>query len=1256
MALQITFPEDLPVAAKRSAIEQALRAHQVVIVCGETGSGKTTQLPKICLNLKLSLGRGADKTIAHTQPRRLAATSTAKRIAQELKTPLGETVGFKIRFHDRTSATTAIQLMTDGILLAETQSDPLLLRYDTIIIDEAHERSLNIDFLLGYLRQLLPRRPDLQLIVTSATIDASRFAQHFTDAKGQAAPVIEVSGRLFPVEVRYRPLLDPRLAANDKTSGKNAEECDLNTAIVEAVGELCALGSGDILVFLPGEREIREAADALRQKAARGLEILPLFARLSAAEQERVFSTGGPQRVVLATNVAETSLTVPGIRYVVDTGQARVKRYSYRNKVEQLQIEPIAQASANQRAGRCGRVAAGVCIRLYAEDDFQARPPFTDPEILRSSLAGVILRMKALGLGDIDEFPFVEPPPPRAIVDGQHLLAELNAIDEEGVLTEVGRQLAQLPADPRIGRMILAARSNDCLGEILIIASGLAVQDPRERPLAAQDAADKAHSKFADERSDFMAYLKLWAHYQGLSDDRLSNKKLQQQLRGEFLSMLRFREWLEVHAQLLRIVKAQNWRINTIPAQYEALHTALLAGLLGNIGLKSEQDKLYLGARGIKFQIHPGSALARKGGKWLMAAELVETAKLYARCVAKIEPEWIERVGAHLLKKSYYEPHWEKKLAQVTVYERAVLYGLPVYSQKRLHYGRIELAHARELFIRGALVAGEWDTRLPFFVQNRKLMAQIEQLEHQSRRQDILVDDELIFAFYDAAIPIDICNGAGLERWWLEASETERQRLLLSKEELMRKEAGGITTELYPKTLQHHGVQFAMGYHFEPGSPRDGATMTIPLAALNQVDTHRTEWLVPGMLKEKAQLLLKSLPQRLRRACVPLPQFADGFCETYADPVRQTQPLLDTLRDYIIERTPARPALSDFRIETLPAHCFMNFKLLDEHGRQLELQRSLAVLRAEWAGAAQKSFQVAVGETLTRIDGDQQYTGWAFDELPELLEIRRHGQTLLGFPALVDTGQACRLEVFDDERQALLAHEAGLRRLFAIALKDQLRQIEKNLPEFHQCTLLYAPLGTADILQAQWLALTLNRACLFQPWPLDKTTFNARTKDAKGRIGLLAQEVGRITLAILTEWTHLQKKLQLQAKHFPSAVDDIRQQTEWLLPRQFLLERTWAQLAHYPRYLKAAQLRLDKVRNDPAKDIERQRTVQSLQKPWQRVWSSLKGHPDARLDEFAWQLQELRVSLFAQELRTPMPVSAKRLEKAWAALQGQFAS
>ncbi|MBF6987150.1 ATP-dependent RNA helicase HrpA [Cupriavidus sp. IK-TO18] len=1263
----ITFPEALPVSARRDEIAAALLANQVVIVSGETGSGKTTQLPKICLSIGRGPGREGGGLIGHTQPRRIAATSTAKRIAQELGSPVGEHVGYQVRFNDTMSAGASVKLMTDGILLAETQNDPLLRAYDTLIIDEAHERSLNIDFLIGYLRQILPKRPDLKVIITSATIDAQRFAEHFT-LNGKPAPVIEVSGRLYPVEVRYRPVTDDAPPGAAPRSAQ-ARERDLYDGIVDAVDELCRVGPGDVLVFLPGEREIREAAEALRKHHPPHTEILPLFARLSVQEQERVFKPSNTRRIVLATNVAETSLTVPGIRYVVDTGMARVKRYSYRNKVEQLQVESISQAAANQRAGRCGRVANGVCIRLYEESDFTGRPRFTDPEILRSSLAAVILRMKALRLTDIESFPFIEPPLGRAVADGYQLLQELGAVDDGNQLTPTGRQLAKLPLDPRVGRMILAAREHQCLREVLIIASALSVQDPRDRPQEAQEAADQAHRKFMDERSEFLGWVKLWKWFEEAVTHKKSNRQLQDQCRASFLSHLRLREWRDVHSQLLTTVTEQGWRLNESEPTYEQVHKALLTGLLGNVGVRIEdgdgKGREYLGARGIKFHLWPGSLIARKVGRWIVAAELVETSRLFARTLARIEPEWLEQIGGHLLKVSWSDPHWEKKAGQVLALERATLYGLVVYQHRRVHYGPMNPQEARELFIRRALVEGEFDTRLPFFAHNQRLVREIENLEHKSRRQDVLVDDELIYAFYDRAIPAEINQQTTFEQWYQAESAKDRKLLYLNRDELMRHEAAGITTDLFPKTMNVAGVDMGLTYHFEPGSHRDGVTLTVPLYALNQVRQERADWLVPGMIKEKVHLLLKSLPQKLRRHCVPLPDFAAGFVSRQRFGEGE---LLDVLIADIRGETGTMVKRADFKLETLPAHHAMNFKVIDEHGRQLDMGRNLAQLRAELGGQAQQSFQRVAAQAAAQAGSPDQaaqlpaaepgqyenLTGWTFGELPELLEIRKGSQTLFGYPALVDRGTHCDVEVFDDPQEAARIHHLGLRRLFALQLREQVKFIEKNIPGLQQMAMQYMTLGTQEMLRDQIVMLALERACMQSPLPRNEAEFNARKDEGRTRLSLLAQEIARLAGAILAEYAGLPRKL-LQAKPFAAAYADMEAQLGRLVGKRFIDETPYTQLVHFPRYLKGIAMRIDKLKGDPARDTQRIQEMAPLLQQWQRAEKQLRtqgrGGEDARLEEFRWMLEELRIALFAQELRTPVPMSVKRLQKVWESMQ-----
>ena len=1300
-ALTIEFPESLPVSARRDEIMAAISQHPVIIVCGETGSGKTTQLPKIALAMgrgKCNYPEGQGKLIGHTQPRRIAASSVAKRIAEELVTPLGEVVGFKVRFQDRLSRDASVKLMTDGILLAETQTDPLLKAYDTIIIDEAHERSLNIDFLLGYLRQILPRRPDLKVVVTSATIDAQRFADHFKTKSGPA-PIIMVSGRMFPVEQRYRPF-------------EEARDYDLNDAIADGVDELWrdAHNQGDILVFLPGEREIREAADHLRrhlshQPLLRQAEVLPLFARLSQAEQDRIFDSHGGRRIVLATNVAETSLTVPGIRYVIDAGTARMKRYSFRSKVEQLLVEPISQSSANQRAGRCGRVANGICIRLYDQKDYDGRPRFTDPEILRSSLAGVILRMKSLRLGVVEDFPFLEHPSGRAIADGYQLLAELGAVDDANELTATGQELARLPLDPRVGRMILEARSRQALDEVLVIASALSVQDVRDRPMELQAQADQAHAKFDDEKSEFSGYLKLWKWLDdsrggkhpgaATNEHKLSNRQYEQLLRQNFVSLRRVREWRDIYSQLHTVVAEHKWQLNTRPASYEQLHLAMLAGLLGNIGFKTEGEGAqgeYLGARGIKFFAHPGAHLAKKPGRWLVAAELVETTRLFGRGLANIEPQWLEQVGAHLLKKQLLDPHWEKKAGEVVALERATLYGLVIYSGRRVNYSRIDLAGAREIFIRQALVAGEWETPLPFLAANQKLIRQVEDLEHKARRQDVLVEEELIYAFYDQQLPAEVCSGQTLEGWYRQELKKQPQLLLLTREELMRHEAAGITTSTFPKALRLGGVDCAATYLHEPGDARDGLTVTVPLFVLNQVNEERCEWLVPGMLRDKVLALLKTLHQRPRSRLVPLPETANQMAEALnVTELFGQGSLTDAVLKLARKASAVEIARNDFKLDMLSPHAFMNVRVVDEHGRLLGTGRNLGALKAELGVQARGAFQAlaalkmssqrvgpenlepkvtpghagiasVVPKKIANTAGpdlaSQRYTSWGFGELPELLEIRKGAQTLIGYPALIDAGDAVTVEVFDEPEAAAARHRAGLRRLFALQIKDALKYLEKNIPELQKMAAAFMQLGkaadgsgggTLEELREQIIAVALDRAFLLEPLPTQEADFKRRLDEGRGRLTLISTEVARLTALILAEYAVAARKIR-DSKQAAEASADAAQQLARLLPKRFLVQTPWSALQHMVRYLKAITLRLDKLRADPARDTARLAELRPLEQRYWRLLAERKGVTDERMLEFRWLLEELRVSFFAQELRTPQPVSVKRLDKAWAQL------
>lgn len=1242
-----TLMPGLPVSERGQDLAEAIRKNRVVIVCGETGSGKTTQLPKIAM----MAGRGEHGMIAHTQPRRIAASSIAKRIAEELKTEVGEVVGYKIRFTDKTQPGATIKLMTDGILLAETQHDPLLKAYDTIIIDEAHERSINIDFLLGYLKRLLQKRNDLKVIVTSATIDADRFAQHFAQ-NGRPAPIYTISGRTYPVEIRYRPLDDV----------DEEDDSTLMSAIDDAVSELESQGRGDILVFLPGEREIREAAEVLRKSRQPSTEILPLFARLSAADQERVFRPSGVRRIVLATNVAETSITVPGIRFVVDTGLARVKRYSYRSKVEQLQIEPISQASANQRAGRCGRVADGVCIRLYSKEDFDRRAEFTDPEIMRSNLASVILRAMALKLGDVRAFPFVQTPPNKAISDGYDILRELDAVDEEGVLTKTGHELAKLPLDPRLGRMLLEAHRLGSLDEMLVICSGLSVQDPRERPLDAQQAADQAHRQFADERSDFLGFVKLWKWYQGAVANKESNRKLEAELKRRFLSPRRLREWRDVERQLSEITQELGWRRNTAEATYEQVHKALLSGLLGNIGSKAVESDYkappYLGTHNVKFWLWPGSVKAKKAGRWIMSAELVETSRLFARCIADVEPEWIEAAAKGLVKKSWSEPHWEKSRGEVMAFERGTLYGLTLYQQRRVSFERHDPVLAREIFIRQALVEANWDTQAPFYQHNLRLIHEIEELEHKTRRPDVLVDDEMIFAFYDAAVPSDVANTRSLLSWLKAEGKSAERKMRMTREELMKHDASGVTNRYYPKTVTMAGIDMALNYHFEPGNPRDGLTVTVPLFALNQINEIQTQWLVPGMVKEKALALIKGLPQRIRRHCVPVQDYAQQFFVRTQEGEAQPEGFLERLAMDIREQTGVPCQVSDFKLEQLPAHLIMNFKVVDEHGRQLAMGRNLAQLRAELGSQAQETFKaVAQQDAAVAADLDDSITDWTFGELPELMEINRKGQTLIGHPALVDQGECCSLEVFDDPQEARREHTKGLLRLFRLALKEQVRFVDRSLRDLGRIQMQASTVPGLDRLFESIEQVgdnvtncVLMATALTEPWPTDEAQFRARREDVKGRLVLVAGEVIRLVTEIVTEAAAIMPKLKRLAD-IKAITDDVLQQLRWLFRPGFLVVVPLSQLQHYPRYLRAIQYRLDRYRDDPMRDVARQQDIERLSVRWERALAARRGQPDERLDEFGWMLQELRVSLFAQQLRTPMPVSVKRLERVWGMIE-----
>ncbi len=1239
------FPEELPVSARREELAKAIADHQVVIVCGETGSGKTTQLPKICLGL----GRGAAGMIGHTQPRRIAARSVAARVAEELGTPIGQTVGYKVRFSDHTSPEAYIKVMTDGILLAETQHDRYLNHYDTLIIDEAHERSLNIDFLLGYLKQLLPKRPDLKLIITSATIDPRRFAEHFG-----GAPVVEVSGRTYPVEVRYRPLL---------VEDEDGRDRDLQQAVVDAVDELGRVDRGDILIFLSGEREIRATAEALRKHHPPHTEILPLYARLSAAEQNKVFQPHNGRRIVLATNVAETSLTVPGIRFVIDTGLARISRYSHRAKVQRLPVEPVSQASANQRAGRCGRVAAGICVRLYSEEDYAQRPLFTAPEIQRSNLAAVILQMEVLALGDVAQFPFIDPPDPRLIKDGYQTLLELGAVDEVRCLSPLGRDLARLPLDPRLGRMIIAARKEQCLSEVLIIAAALAVQDPRERPLEAQQAADQKHARFGDERSDFLAYLKLWEHYHE-QGRHLSNNKLRKYCRENFLSYVRMQDWRDIHSQLLGLLKPMGYRLNQQPADYAPIHRALLSGLLGNIGSKGE-ERDYLGARGTRFHIFPGSALFKKSPKWLVAAELVETTRLYARTVAKIEPEWVEQIAPQLVKHHYFDPHWEKSQRAVMGYERVSLYGLPLIPRRKIHYGRIDPKLSRELFIRGALVAGEYETRAPFFAHNQAAIRDVEALEHKARRRDILVDEQTLFEFYDERIPTDICDGRSFERWRKQVERDHPQRLLLTQDYLMQRRAAEVSAEQFPDHLGIASMRLPLSYHFEPGHPLDGVTLTVPLALLNQLDPERLQWLVPGLLRDKIIALLKSLPKALRRNFVPAPNFADACLQAMSnDPlnrlslslsprgrVRGEGSLYQTLAAQLQRMTGVTVPTDTWQEDALPPHLRMNIKVVAADGETVvAMGRDLARLQGEQGEQAAATFAELPSNDFER----EAVTEWDFGDLPAQVEFQRHGMSLIGYPALVAEGDGVALRLLDSAAKAESAMRGGVRRLYMLQGRERIKYLEKNLPGIQAMCLHYAGIGDCTALKTDLLTAIVEQAFLAdRPLPRSAKQFEALKATAMPRLVPVANELCAWVAETLAMYHSLARRLKGALKPaWLKSLSDIQDQLQHLVYPGFVTATPYDQLPHLPRYLKAVELRLAKLEQHAGRDAP---LLAQLAPLWQAYWQRAEKQRkqdvvDPALEEYRWLLEELRVSLFAQELKTAVPVSVKRLQRQWAAL------
>jgi ATP-dependent helicase HrpA len=1246
------FDNALPIAERRAEIAELIKKNQVVIVCGETGSGKTTQLPKICLEL----GRGMNGMIGCTQPRRIAARSLATRLAQELKQSGTHAVGYKIRFNDRTDDTTFVKVMTDGILLAETHSDRNLWAYDTLIIDEAHERSLNIDFLLGYVKRLVAKRPELKVIVTSATIDTQRFSKHF-----DGAPVIEVSGRTYPVEVRYRPehFLD------------DAEDAvDIEDAVVHAVDEILHESyQGDILVFLPGEREIRDCSEALRKHTVNApgagarahIEILPLYSRLTNAEQDRVFTLGQRRRIVLATNVAETSLTVPGIHYVVDTGVARINRYSPRSKINQLMIEPISQASAKQRAGRCGRVANGIAIRLYAEDDHEARPGFTTPEILRTSLAAVILRMKALGLGDIAEFPFIEPPSSRMIEDGYRQLFELNAVDAEKNLTPLGHTLAKFPVDPAISRMLVAAEKDTALSEVLIIAAALSVQDPRVRPHDKQQEAQLAHEKFAHPQSEFLAFINIWNFYEEAWKHKKSNRKFDQFLNENFLSPMRMREFHDVHSQLSEMVTAQGFHLNVAPARYENVHRALLTGLLANVGTKAIEGDHYLGTRALKFQLprnlQQHAAQKTQRLKWLMAAELTETTRVYARTVASIEPEWIEQLGAHLVTRTHFDPHWERKSGQVTAFEQVSLYGLIVNPRKRVHYGAINPIEAREIFIRQGLATGEVDTQGKFLRSNMKLIAEIEDIESKARRQDVLIDENDMFALYDAIVPADVVNMAGFERWRKDAEKAKPDVLVFSREQLMRRTASEITFDLFPKSLKTRGATYPLVYRFDPTHIMDGVTITLPVAVLNQVPAPRFEWLVMGMLRDKVAALIKTLPQRLRSPLVPVPDTVSEFIEHILkmegmrDLSAAEGALTDALTAFLKRARNIDPPKDAWDLARVAPHLQMNFRIIDADGKELAMSRDFAALKLQFADASRTVFSTLHSNRMEQ-DG---LLHWPSDlaELPPTINFDKSGIRYDGYPTLVDAGASVAVRIMDEPLLALHNHRRGLTRLFMLELAEQAKFAERSIKVSPVAAFQFAQYfpeaknHAQDALRHEMVYAGFAMTFVDADSELIRSAAGfAKMRDAhKANVVTNIQSLAKAMDESLCLAADAKKLLsERYVKGWEHIGPDVEAQLKELFAPEFAREVRGVQLLHYPRYLKAINMRINKAKlGAMERDLE---NFQSIRPLWQN-WLSVKGKLERNVQEYRWLVEELRVSLFAQELRTPLPVSVKRVTKAW---------
>ncbi|GGN67004.1 ATP-dependent helicase [Actinoplanes lobatus] len=1240
-APRITYPEGLPVSARKDDIAEAIRDHQVVVVAGETGSGKTTQIPKICLEL----GRGIHGQIGHTQPRRIAARTVAERIAEELDRPLGSTVGYKVRFTDQVSDDTMVKVMTDGILLAEIQTDRMLYRYDTLIIDEAHERSLNIDFILGYLRELLPKRPDLKLIITSATIETERFAAHFAAADGKPAPVIEVSGRTYPVEVRYRPLVTTTVIEDDEIREEPIDQID---GIAAAVDELPT--DGDILVFLSGEREIRDTADALTKKDLRGTEVIPLYGRLSSAEQHRVFERHSQRRVVLATNVAETSLTVPGIKYVIDPGTARISRYSHRLKVQRLPIEPVSQASANQRKGRCGRTSDGICIRLYSEEDFEQRPEFTEPEILRTNLASVILQMTNLGLGDLQRFPFIDPPDRRNITDGIKLLEELGALDDRK-LTPLGRQLAQLPVDPRLARMVIEADRQECLAEVMVIAAALSIQDPRERPADKQQQADEKHARFTDKESDFFSYLNLW-RYLREKQQELSGNQFRRLCRSEFLNYLRVREWQDIYAQLKQVTRTLNlslkedWEAGVAP---QPVHTALLAGLLSHIGMKDQEKREFIGARGAKFAIFPGSALFKRQPRWVMSAELVETSRLWGRVNARIEPEWAEKLAPHLVKHSYSEPHWDRKMGAVMAFEKVTLYGLPIVPRRRVGYGRVDPVVSRELFIRHALVEGDWETHHKFFSENQRLLEKITEIENRARRRDIAVDDETVYALYDARIPADVVSARHFDGWWKKARVETPDLLTFTRDDLVNTGRDTIDPNQFPDAWLSGGVKLPLSYSFEPNSPADGVTVRVPLDLINKVDADDFGWSVPGFRREVVIALIRALPKQLRTAFVPVPDWAEAVLDRV--PVRRG-PLPDAIGTELRRLTGTVVPRDAWRPDQVPEHLRMNFRIVNESGETVAEGRDLEVLRRQLAPKVQATISRAAGNLERR-----GITANDFGALPRRVAQVRGGYEVNVWPALVDEGDSVAVRVFEDEASQRVAMVAGTRRLLLLTLPPAARFLQGRLDNRAKLELSRAnPYRSIADLLDDCAGAAVDRLVADAGGPVWSSVEFASLRDTvrQDLVDAVANLVTQVRAVLATSYDVDQRLKQLRDPQLLPALADIRQQLKGLVHPGFVTQTGWRQLHQMPRYLRGIVHRLDRLGGGLARDRQLTTQIHEIESEYRELRASTSpgGPAEEGLREIRWMIEELRINYFAQALGTAYPVSDKRIYKAMDALPG----